>query len=138
MICVLVSMMQIVITFAALNIIGQALRDTGPCFTVAFDQIGYMIADHRREPARLCASRFYVTYPGWCGGHHLEIAQVATSSLASVFGLISEPFDQPSIGKLKNQTFGSLSGGGECLPALSRDPKRPVAVRPPKLDILPF
>src|SRR5258708_37990102 len=98
MIGVLVSMMQIVITFAALNIIGQALRDTGPCFTVAFDQIGYMIADHRREPARLRASRFYVTYPDWCGGHHLEITQIATSSLSSDLGLLRGPFHHPSIG----------------------------------------
>src|SRR5260221_5486923 len=109
MIGVLVSMMQIVITFAALNIIGQALRDTGPCFTVAFDQIGYMITDHRREPARLCAGRFYVTYPSLCGGHHLGIAQVATSSLASVFGLIRVPFEQPRICKLNDRTVCNVS-----------------------------
>lgn len=62
-ISIFVGVMAIVVPLAPFDVVSQALGDEVAFLAVFFNEIGDVIADHRREPARLRPRCIHVTDP---------------------------------------------------------------------------
>ena len=106
---IFIGVLLVIVAPASFNISGQAGGNVRAVHAVALDDIGDMIAHHRREPARLLARRFQVANPNRCRRHDLIIRHIHPGRLAAGDRLLTEPPHQARIRQLDHESIAAAS-----------------------------